>query len=306
MRSRNFVLTLWLHVTEECWTVILQRMVDEGTLRFVAYGDEVCPTSGTLHFQAFCVFENARSLNSVKKLFPNCYVAVMRGSLRQNEIYCSKEGSYTKIGEEPRQGERTDLEDFREELMQGRRPVQVAFENPRQFSNYVRYHTGFDRFAAYVHEQRIRCNRDMPKVYIRIGDSGTGKTRWLDDFFGPGNWARMPNPTGNWWITPTVSYSDTVLIDDIGPTKVPKIEEILEWTDRYPIEFNAKGGFLWWKPKNIVITSNLSWERWWPNLTEEHKEAFGRRIYRIDLVYTHRDVDSFYPNGEDAVHEAQG
>lgn len=108
----------------------------------------------------------------------------------------------------------------------------------------------------------------------------------------------MPNPTGSWWITPTVSAADTVLIDDVGPTKIPKVEEFLEWTDRYPVEFNSKGGHLWWKPKNIVITSNCSWRQWWPKLTTVHEAAIERRITRVDLVYKDMPEERIIYNAE--------
>lgn len=281
MKSRNFVLTLWLHQTERCWEEIIAEQVNLGVIRFAALGEEVCPDTGTLHYQAYVVFHNPRARKGVEKLYPNSYVEVMYGSLRSNENYCSKESQLLKFGEEPSQGERTDLLVVKERLDRGEKTMDIS-EDRFCFPTVAKHSRFFKEYEYHIRSKKLRTDRQMPVVYIRIGEAGTGKTRWLDEQFGPGNWAKMPNPTGNWWITPVVSNSDTVVIDDVGPTKIPKIEEFLEWTDRYPIEFNTKCGFLWWHPRHIVVTSNYPIESWWPFITSAQLSALRRRIHRID------------------------
>lgn len=298
-------MTLWLHVTERCWEERLKEMVDDGILRFCAYGAETCPSTGTLHYQAYCSFKNARSLNKVRAMFEDCHVEPMEGSFKDNEIYCSKEGSFTKLGKEPKQGERNDLEDVKRKLDEGQYHMDIA-EDPASFSVVAQHHRFFEKYEHHVRSKQMRLDRDKPMVYIRQGGSDSGKTRWLDEQFGELGWARMPNPTSSWWITPTVSRASVVLIDDVGPSKIPKIEEFLEWTDRYPVEFNSKGGFLWWKPKIIVFTSNVPWYEWWPKISPEHYAAIKRRIHRIDVVYKDRPTYSVFPNQEHGADEAQG
>jgi hypothetical protein len=221
----------------------------------------------------------------------------MRASLMENEAYCSKESTLTKLGDEPRQGERNDLVGYKRKIDAGETPLQIA-EEEGHFETYVKYHAGLEKYAHHMRGKKIRVDREMPKVYIRIGDTRTGKTQWLDQTFGLDGWARMPNPTSSWWITPTVSSAHTVLIDDVGPGKVPKVEEFLEWTDRYPLEFNAKGGFLWWKPKNVVFTSNKPILQWWPKIEARHHDAVMARIYRIDYLFKQSEDNRVeYPNG---------
>lgn len=276
----------------------MKNLTDTGRIRFIAYGEEVCPNSGALHYQAYVVFYQPQTLSRLIRLFGDGHhFEIMRGSLKQNDEYCSKEGSFHKLGDEPKQGERNDLIGFKRRIDDGEAPEEIA-ETELQFGTYVKYHAGMEKYAHHVRAKKVRMDREQPKVYIRIGEAGSGKTRWLDEYFGVGAWARMPNPTSSWFLTPAVSRADTVLIDDVGPTKVPKVEEFLEWTDRYPVEFNSKGGHLWWKPKNIVFTSNCSWSEWWPKLTDAHKEAVGRRIFKISLVYKDRPEEHFYPNGD--------
>lgn len=300
-QSRKWTATLWLHQARTCLETTMQNLTDTGRVRFIAFGEEVCPDTGTCHYQAYLVCYKPTRLSQLIRWFGDGHhFEPMYGSLRQNETYCSKEGSFHKLGDEPRQGERHDLIGFKRKIDEGKAPVEIA-EEELHFGSYVKYHAGMEKYAHHMRAKKIKTDRTMPKVYIRIGDSGSGKTRWLDEQFGLDGWARMPNPTGSWWITPAVSNSDTVLIDDVGPQKVPKVEEFLEWTDRYPIEFNSKGGHLWWKPKNIVFTSNCHPNQWWPKMTDAHKAAVERRIFRIDLVFKDQPVEHIYPNGQDGV-----
>lgn len=288
------------------WCFTLNNYTDEDKekiahpwewLKYVAYSHEVGEQEGTPHLQGFiCCWEKC-SLVKVKRMVPRAHLEPMAGSLLHNDSYCSKQDKLIEIGERPMQGRRSDIIGFKRKIDAGETPVQIAEEEPH-FGAYVKYHAGLEKYAHHVQGKRIKSDRTMPKVYIRYGESGTGKTKWLDDTFGTTGWARMPNPTGNWWITPTVSSADTVLIDDVGPSKIPKVEEFLEWTDRYPLEFNAKGGFLWWKPKNIVFTSNYSYKQWWPKISDEHLAAVERRLFRVEIVYKDRtEVEFARENG---------
>lgn len=293
--SRNWVFTI--NNPEENDEARLAKPYE--WVKYAAYAHEV-GEQGTPHLQGYlCSWEPVK-MAKIKQYLPRAHLEVMYGRLQDNDAYCSKQNELVEIGERPMQGRRSDIIGFKRKIDLGEQPVEIAEEEPH-FNAYVKYHAGLEKYSHHVRGKKMRCDREKPKVYIRVGDSGSGKTRWLDDEFGPGNWARMPNPTSSWFITPTVSHSSTVLVDDVGPQKVPKVEEFLEWTDRYPIEFNAKGGHLWWKPKNIVFTSNVGWSEWWPKLTDAHREAIGRRIFRIDLVFKDRPVEHFYPNAEDGV-----
>lgn len=298
IRARQWVATLWPHMVHTCLEETMKNLTDTGRVRFIAFGEEMTK-DGYAHYQAYIVFYNPVRLASLIKYFgQGHHFEVMHGSLKQNETYCSKEGHFHKLGDEPRQGERHDLIGFKRKIDEGLAPVEVA-EEEGHFGAYVKYHAGFEKYAHHMKAKKIRTDRTMPKVYLRIGDSGTGKTQWLDSEFGEDGWARMPNPTSSWWITPTVSSASVVLVDDVGPGKIPKVEEFLEWTDRYPIEFNAKGGFLWWKPKVIVFTSNYPVREWWPKIEARHYDAVMRRIFRIDTLYKDEPVRQEYPNHAD-------
>lgn len=296
---RHWVFTVNNYLRDDEDDRRLLRMLVPADARYIIWGHEV-GENGTPHLQGVVSMENPCRMPKLKKLgFARAHLDPVQGPLAKAIEYCKKDGNFEEYGDPPHQGFRNDLVGFKRKIEEGVAPVEVA-EEENHFGTYVKYHKGLEKYSHHIRAKKIRIDRSQPKIYIRIGESGSGKTKFCDEQFGRAGWARVPNPTGNWYITESVSYSDTVLFDDIGPQKAPKVEEFLEWTDRYPIEFNSKGGHYWWKPKNIVITSNCNWTNWWPDMLESHRVAFERRIYRIDLVYKDRPEEHFYPNGQDA------
>lgn len=280
MKRRNFCMTLWLHVTERCWEEILHEMIDTGVLAFCAYGEETCPSTGALHYQAYCSFPNARSPKAVLKLFPQCHVEVMQGSLQQNETYCSKEGTFTKLGVEPAQGTRTDLTDIKRRLDDGEHHMDVSQEDD-SFAVVARHHRFFEKYENHVVKKQCVGDYTKPNVYIRYGDAGTGKTRHVHEF--DPNVYVCPDNTGKWFDG--YRGQPTVLFDDVEIGQIPPLALFKRLTDRYRIDVAVKGGFVNWKPKNIYITSNSSPYTWWKDLSAIDYAALQRRFFRIERVY---------------------
>jgi hypothetical protein len=55
--------------------------------------------------------------------------------------------------------------------------------------------------------------------------------------------------------------------------------------DRYPVPAKVHNGFITWKPKVVVITSNFPPEQWW-NISPDDKnfKGFMRRITKIEQI----------------------
>lgn len=53
---------------------------------------ELCPTTHRPHLQGFCYFRNARTFDQARAIFVGARVVPARGTLAQNETYCSKLG----------------------------------------------------------------------------------------------------------------------------------------------------------------------------------------------------------------------
>ena len=53
---------------------------------------------------------------------------------------------------------------------------------------------------------------------MRIGPSGTGKTKWMDDTYGIGNWVTAPDNNGHWFDN---CDHDVILFDDVEAGTIP-------------------------------------------------------------------------------------
>lgn len=92
-RNRNFCFTLNNYAD----TVL----VDTINCKYIAYSKELAPTTGTPHLQGWISFENPKSLTAVIRLMPGCHIESMRGSIADNDAYCSKAGDLIERGLKP-------------------------------------------------------------------------------------------------------------------------------------------------------------------------------------------------------------
>ena len=81
----------------------------------------------------------------------------------------------------------------------------------------------------------------------------------------------------------------TVLIDDFAGNV--GLTQLLQILDRYPVQVPVKGGFVWWCPNVIIITTNVPLEQWYDySSRQDSLAALQRRI-------THRrDFNPFNDN----------
>jgi len=78
-----------------------QDVLDGFTYRYVCYGYEWAPTTGTPHLQGYLYFDNARSLEAIRRGLPGVHLTVARGSHLENRTYCSKDGEFVEFGTPP-------------------------------------------------------------------------------------------------------------------------------------------------------------------------------------------------------------
>lgn len=237
-------------------------------VRYIAYGLETCPTTGRKHHQGFVSFSSARTISATAKRM-GCSVFNMKGTIEQNEDYCSKESDLVKIGTLPKQGKRTDLEGIQKLIEDGVSERQLATDN---FNLWCQYGNRFERYRALLQEKRTW----KTKISWFWGPSGCGKSRLAfenDDFV-------AISFINSFFLLPNGLCPKKAVLDDLVPGSGLDLDTWLKLTDRYQYMMNIKGGSVNCCLEELIITSNYSPEEYFEAVPPASRSACLRRIDR--------------------------
>ncbi len=258
----------------------------EDKMEYLVYQEEV-GEEGNHHFQGYCEFKAQISLNPCKQLLggPTVHIAARKGTQEQAIAYCKKvdetyiDGPW-EFGEPRSQGKRIDLESFKDAVMSGKRKRDLIDDHFGVIARYPKFYT------TLTEQNRPRRSTDLV-VSLLIGKTGTGKTRSVYE-------AHEENP--DFYVTPLTGSKPwydgydghtVVLLDDFaGKRSHIGLCDLLRLLDRYPQRVETKGGFTWWMPDQVFITTNILPKDWytWENRLEQYW-ALARRIHKVRLHY---------------------
>lgn len=244
------------------------RLIVPNEARYVIWGKEVAPDTGTPHLQGLIVFHSVKSMPQAKLVLGQQYhVERMRGTIRQARDYCKKDGQWEEQGEAPAQGKRSDLDEVRVAIKRGASELEIAEEH---FGSWVRYSKSF---TAYRNLQ-TPMDDHVKQVNFYQGAAGTGKSRRA--------FAEARADGRDIWVWPGDQWFDgyhgqpLAIFDDYDGS-IP-IARFLKALDRYPNQQAVKGGFVVFRPDIIWITSNLTYHEWYPKATAAQLLAIERRV----------------------------
>lgn len=267
IKTRNICFTINNYTSVEVEN--LRKHSDE--YKYLVFGYETAPETGTPHLQAFVVFNNPRSMLAFQKeISPTIkfHMEVMRGTHKQASDYCKEDGIYEEYGELPTPGVRTDWEKAKKDITE-KAVVDVIDAQPHLMPCIK----ALERYKTLSLRPKHRPNLT---VIILWGDAGCGKSKWAWDNYGDNLYSK---PTGDWWDG--YSGESTILLDDYyGGIQY---SEFLKVLDIYPYQVPVKGGFIQAQWTTVIITSNKPPEQWYKvGMTP----ALRRRIKNIYYMYS--------------------
>lgn len=225
-------------------------------IKYLAYGLETCPTTCRQHHQGFIVFKNqiSSSVKGLKKIGSlvggSAHVEPMQGSLKDNTVYCSKEGELTELGVKPAQGDRSDLKDVVDRIASGETTAdEICMSDPVYYHMYGRTLSKAEDIAA-----RKRFRTEMTQGIWYWGGTGVGKSHKAFEDFDPER-CYVKCLTDEWWDGYTgqevvilnefrgnIAYSELLALVDKWPHSVKR-------RNREPMPFVSK---------TVIVTSSLS------------------------------------------------
>lgn len=278
-KTRSYVVTNW-----NCDHQICEDLVKSDKVRFIAYGEETCPTSGRKHFQTYIVFSNqkhpsAKVLQKIGRMFGpiHCNVQPMRGSLKSNAAYCSKESTLVKLGDEPKQGNRADLVDVVARIVNGEESAEnICLTDPGYYHQYGRTLTKAEDVAK----------RKMYRTWMTEGEwywgpTGVGKSHVA--FAGYNAETHYVKPVlDEWWDGYT--GQETVIINDFRG-QIP-FSELLNLVDKWPHYVKRRcrepTPFM---ARKVIVTSALPPEQVYYKVCEHSCDSIEQLNRRFSIIH---------------------
>lgn len=247
--------------------------------KYLVFGREKCGTTGREHYQGYSYHTNAVSATAFKKKLPGIHLELPKGNAIQNRAYCIKENDYYEGGVMPEQGKRVDLDELRDEIVDGLDPEDICMDRPELYHQYGRT---FNKIHDICMRKKVRT--EMTKGIWIYGPTSTGKSERAFKDYTPDTHYLLPHD-GGWWDA--YKQQDTVIINDFRG-HIP-YNELLQMIDKWPYSVKRRGREpLPFISKTIIITSSLSPQAIYRNRMEE--DSIEQLLRRIDIVHTGQPV----------------
>ena len=165
MRVRHFLFTINNYAGDE------QKEIEGSALyKYGIIGKEVSE-SGTPHLQGYVQLHKRTTLKAATKLFQalchnKAHITVPDGTAAQNRTYCSKDGDFVEWGTPPKPGKRTDLDAFRDAVIDGKSWEELAMEHT---AAHARYHKWGEKLrqCIKIREAKEALKATMSKAVLR-------------------------------------------------------------------------------------------------------------------------------------------
>lgn len=240
-------------------------------IRYIVFGNEICPDTKKPHIQGFIQFVNKKTMGGVKRIFQTKKIHLEQcyGTEAQNQKYCIKDGKYKQFGKYKIQGGRSDKEQVQKDLEENKPMLQIAKDN---FDFFLRYHQAIYKYRQLILQEQTKRFRKLEVILIK-GETGKGKTKSAFEI--DPNLFKIEGSQLQWFDG--YEGEKTLLIDEYNNDI--NITRLLNLTDGYRLRLPIKGGFTYANWNRVIITTNLS--QLHSNAKKVHIDALNRRITKV-------------------------
>jgi len=253
-------------------------------IRYCCYSKEFGKQGVTPHVQGFTIFTKRYSWNKVFRdwhVNNRVFIQETKKSETANFIYINKEhvefhefGTRPKL-EEQEKREKVDVG----ELIRLARLGQMDRIVELSPSLYLRQRSAFERLA----HEAVRPDPFEKFNLWLVGSPGTGKSFFANRFNVHSSYNKGPS---KWFCGYT--NQETIIVDDLDKSNASALGYYLKiWGDRYNILSEVKGGSVYLKHKNVIVTSNYRINTLYDD--DDLRAAIHRR-YKEVVVLEYRET----------------
>lgn len=241
-----------------------------------AVGKEV-GENGTPHLQGLLVFPKPYRFDNLKKILPRCHLQKCN-SFMHAWNYCLKEGDFV-CEDNTRQGERTDIQNYRNAIRDGATDRELCDQHPHEF---LKFTTGTIRMRnAYINPRT-----EMTQCIWIHGPAGSGKSTMVKTKYPDCEFLEYDGRYFSHY-----QNKDVVVFDDMDLGLLTR-ELFLKLINHIPYKIRIMRDYQEWNAKLVIIISNDHPDLWRTakGLMPYDKPEVRRRITDIQY-YDFRDTD---------------
>lgn len=257
---------------------------DQREIRYFIMETEKGEKKDRLHIQGFIRFSSLKSMENVKKLFKreDTHLEVPYGKDADSKKYCSKEKGkdwckWYEIGQIASQGKRTDYEEFINDVREGMSLEDLYLNHSRIM---LTNHAGAMHCIETMQEMP---DREKSEVNVWYGSSGSGKTT-MAMMNHPKNecyFVTISNNNNLWFNNYKANKHKIVILDEFS-NQIAGIDKLKMLLDQFQNQVEKKGGFTYFNPPIINITSQRSPLHWFKEQpSKEDMIALLRRFKSV-------------------------
>lgn len=278
-------------------------------LKYAIFQKEKCPETGREHIQGYVQFHRkCRGIAKLQKIIGNCHVEVARGTLDDNKKYCSKEESRIEgpweVGTPTSQGERTDLERFKQAIKDKKSDRELTEEF---FPLMLRHSRSVKKMRSLLlpplkpkyglHQFGMPTLNLDDKAVLLWGPTNTGKTNFALAHFNSPLLVRHLDELANF-----STENDGIVFDDLEFNHCPfsQVMNLLDYEYDGQVHIRYETAIIPAKTKRI-FTSNNEDPFYGEKMSVAQKEAIDRRIRKIQIEADLRLIESEDENSQHSV-----
>jgi len=257
-------------------------------VEYMVFQAECAPNTGRMHIQGYLQLTSRWTFHRVKShLFKDACsgvcLAAARGNAEANKTYCTKAESRVAGTESRECG--AMVSDHGVNHPPGKsldRIYQSIREGDTMEELIDKYGFGvFIRHERALNSAMLRWGKrraGMPKIVLLVGDSGSGKSKWVQRTYPSRYRMTFSNGGNSSWFDGYNGESVVELSEFRGQLALSFMLDLL---DRYELKVQTKGGTVQFLASTIVITSNEEPKEWYKNL-EDREEKMKPLLRRIE------------------------
>jgi len=276
-KHRNWIFTLNNYTDADIAAIVLW------VCRYLIFGRESAPTTGTKHLQGYVSFEDQKTLSVLKKKFHGkASFRPARGSPEENKVYCSKEDpDFFEKGTPP------VWDPVAKGTLEKDRWAEAFQAVKRKAYDEVPMDLLCTKLKCIEYAvQRVTASKwdlstipgGKPHKWI-YGHPGCGKSRSVREQYPD---AYVKDPRTPWWDG--YNGEEVVIIDDYDKYQVDQSGDMKRWLDLYAVRVQVKGGYMLIRPRLIIVTSQYTMEECFEK-DPKTLEAMKRRCEITHIVY---------------------